>query len=68
MNIRQILFGDLVDPKPISSDILHGPVTPELMHELASRNEEKRQRSIQLLGDKWLLHPNNKVRNQNVSL
>jgi len=68
MNIKQILFPELVNPQPISDDILHGPITPELLRELAQRNEAKRQRSIELLGDKWLLHPSNQQRKNNVSV
>ena len=44
---------------PISADPMHGPITPELIEYIQQRNEEKRQKSIELLGDKWLLHPNN---------
>jgi hypothetical protein len=38
---------------------MHGPVTPELIEYMQQRNEEKRQKSIELLGDRWLLHPKN---------
>lgn len=46
---------------PISDSLLHGPITPELIEFIRERNEEKRQASIEFLGDKWLLHPNNKM-------
>ena len=46
---------------PISADPLHGPITPELIEFLQQRNEEKLQASIEYLGDKWLLHPDNKA-------
>ena len=46
---------------PISDSLLHGPITPELIEFIRERNEEKRQASIELLGDKWLLHPSNKM-------
>jgi hypothetical protein len=52
-------FFQTFDINPISADPLHGPITPELIEAIRMRNEEKRQRSIELLGDKWLLHPNN---------
>ena len=52
-------FFQTFDVNPISADPLHGPITPELIEAIRMRNEEKRQRSIELLGDKWLLHPNN---------
>jgi hypothetical protein len=48
------------DINPISASPFHGPVTPELIKFIQARNEEKLQKSIELLGDKWLLHPKNK--------
>ena len=47
------------DINPISADPMHGPVTDELIQHMQQRNEEKRQKSLEFLGDKWLLHPNN---------
>jgi hypothetical protein len=52
-------FFQTFDVNPISADPMHGPMTPELIERIQQRNEEKRQRSIELLGDKWLLHPKN---------
>jgi hypothetical protein len=52
-------FFQTFDVNPISTDPMHGPMTPELIERIQQRNEEKRQRSIELLGDKWLLHPKN---------
>jgi hypothetical protein len=52
-------FFDEFDVNPISASPLHGPVTPELMEFIQKRNDEKRQKSIDFLGDKWLLHPKN---------
>jgi hypothetical protein len=52
-------FFQTFDVNPISADPMHGPVTPELIEYIRGRNEEKRLRSIELLGDKWLLHPKN---------
>lgn len=52
-------FFQTFDVNPISADPMHGPITPELIEYMQRRNEEKRQKSIELLGDKWLLHPNN---------
>jgi hypothetical protein len=52
-------FFQTFDANPISTSPMHGPATEELMGYLQKRNEEKRQRSIQQLGDKWLLHPIN---------
>jgi hypothetical protein len=46
---------------PISADPMHGPITPELIDYIKERNEEKRQKSIEMLGNKWLLHPDNKA-------
>ena len=52
-------FFQTFDVNPISADPMHGPMTQELIESIQQRNEEKRQRSIELLGDKWLLHPKN---------
>jgi hypothetical protein len=52
-------FFDNFDINPISANPLHGPITPELIEFIQKSNSEKRQRSIDLLGDKWLLHPKN---------
>jgi len=49
------------DINPISSSPLHGPITPELIEFIQARNEEKRLASIEFLGSKWLLHPDNKM-------
>ncbi len=46
---------------PISADPMHGPITQELIDYIKERNEEKRQKSIEFLGDKWLLHPSNRA-------
>jgi len=53
-------FFQTFDINPISANPLHGPITPELIERLQQSNEEKRQRSIEMLGNKWLLHPENK--------
>jgi hypothetical protein len=47
------------DVNPISSNPIHGPITPELLEQIKERNEEKRKASIEFLGTKWLLHPSN---------
>jgi hypothetical protein len=52
-------FFQTFDVDPISANPFHGPITPELIDFIQTRNEEKRQKSIELLGDKWLLHPKN---------
>ena len=46
---------------PISESMMHGPITEELIDYIRERNEEKRQKSIEMLGNKWLLHPDNKA-------
>jgi hypothetical protein len=46
---------------PISDSPMHGPITAELIEFIRERNEEKRLASIELLGNKWLLHPDNKA-------
>jgi hypothetical protein len=46
---------------PISESMMHGPITEELIDYIKERNEEKRQKSIEMLGNKWLLHPDNKA-------
>lgn len=53
-------FFNEFDINPISSSPTHGPVTPELLEFIQKRNEEKRLKSIELLGNKWLLHPDNR--------
>jgi hypothetical protein len=52
-------FFQTFDVNPISADPMHGPITQELLEYIQQRNEEKLQKSIELLGDKWLLHPHN---------
>lgn len=52
-------FFNSFDINPISADPMHGPITQELIERMQQRNEEKRQKSIEFLGDKWLLHPKN---------
>ena len=49
------------DINPISDSLLHGPVTLELIEFIKERNAEKRKASIEFLGNKWLLHPSNKI-------
>ena len=39
---------------------MHGPVTPEMIRFINKRNNERRKESIELLGTKWLLHPDNR--------
>jgi hypothetical protein len=41
--------------------------TDEYFADLAKRNENRRQEAIEKLGDKWLLHPSNYVKNKNDS-
>lgn len=53
-------FFNEFDISPISASPMHGPVTPELIEFIQTRNEEKRLKSIELLGDKWLLHTDNR--------
>lgn len=55
------------DINPISANPLHGPITPELIEFIQERNEEKRLASIEFLGDKWLLHPNNREQRKEVA-
>lgn len=54
-------FFDDFDINPISADPLHGPITRELIEFIQMRNEEKLKASIERLGEKWLLHPSNKI-------
>jgi hypothetical protein len=53
-------FFQTFDINPISANPLHGPITQELIEHLQQTNEEKLKASIELLGDKWLLHPHNR--------
>ena len=57
MKIKE--FFQAFDINPISADPMHGPITDEVILRMQQRNEEKRQKSIEFLGDKWLLHPKN---------
>jgi len=57
MKIKE--FFQTFDVNPISADPMHGPITDDLIQYMQQRNEEKRQKSIEFLGDKWLLHPKN---------
>ena len=52
-------FFQTFDINPISADPMHGPITDEVVQYMQQRNEEKRQKSIEFLGEKWLLHPKN---------
>lgn len=61
MKLKSFLLPDF-DLEPISDNPLHGPVTPEVIQWLNERNEAKRQQSIDFLGHKWLLHPDNHKR------
>ena len=51
---------------PISDSMLHGPITTEMIEFIKERNEEKRLASIEFLGDKWLLHPNNRAQRKDM--
>lgn len=53
-------FFQTFDVDPISASPFHGPITPELIEFIRTRNEEKRKASIDFLGSKWLLHPDNR--------
>lgn len=53
-------FSDF-DINPISASPLHGTVTDATLMQLQERNEAKRQQSINQLGSKWLVHPDNKI-------
>jgi hypothetical protein len=57
MKIKEFFFD--FEAEPISDNILHGPITTDLMEFIHQRNEAKRQQSIELLGERWLLHPSN---------
>jgi hypothetical protein len=53
-------FFQTFDVDPISANPFHGPITQELIDRMQQRNEEKCKASIELLGNKWLLHPDNR--------
>lgn len=59
MKLKSFIMQDFA-LEPISDNLLHGPVTPEVIQYLNERNEAKRQASIEFLGAKWLLHPENR--------
>ena len=52
-------FFSSFDAEPISNNMMHGPITQEMIDYLQLTNEQKRKRSIDLLGSRWLLHPIN---------
>jgi hypothetical protein len=49
---------------PISTNPTHGPVTPELLEFIQKTNDKKREESINLLGNKWLLHLDNRAKHK----
>lgn len=59
MKVKDFFSSYEIDP--ISKNPLHGPVTDKMISFLTERNEERRQKAIQLLGSKWLVHPANQV-------
>ena len=59
MKLKSFIMPDF-ELEPISDNLLHGPITPEVIQHLNERNEAKRQQSIEFLGTKWLLHPDNR--------
>ena len=63
MKLKSFILPDF-DLEPISDNLLHGPITPEVIQYLNDRNEAKRQQSIDFLGTKWLLHPDNMKRKE----
>jgi hypothetical protein len=54
------------DIRPISDSLMHGPITEEMIDFILQRNDEKREASIAYLGEKWLLHPNNKKQRKEI--
>jgi hypothetical protein len=52
-------FFQSFDVEPISANPMHGPITQAMVDIMQRHNEEKRKASIELLGNKWLLHPKN---------
>ena len=58
MKLKSLLIPDF-DVGPISENPLHNPITPEVIQYLNERNEAKRRQSIEMLGNKWLLHKSN---------
>ena len=58
MRIKE--FFQSFDVGPISASPFHGPITQEMIDYMQQRNEEKRKLSIEQLGSKWLLHPDNR--------
>lgn len=63
MKLKSFIMPDFA-LEPISDNLLHGPITPEVIQYLNERNEHKRQQSIEFLGTKWLLHPENVKRKE----
>ena len=59
-------FFQAFDVDPISASPFHGPITSELIEFIQTRNEEKRKASIEFLGNKWLLHPDNREQRKDI--
>ena len=56
MGLLKTFFMDDFPIKPISDNIIHGPITEELMSHLRKINEQKRKVAIKNLGSRWVLH------------
>jgi len=48
-------------PRPEATPIA-GPMNESVLRELQARIETKRAEALQILGDRWILHPKNKVK------
>jgi hypothetical protein len=48
-------------PRPETMPIA-GPMNERALRELRARIEQKRAEALQFLGDRWILHPKNKVK------
>lgn len=65
MGVFKRILTDELDLEPISTNLLHSADAQGIWDYLQERNEAKRQQAIHQLGDKWLMHPNNRIHKEN---
>lgn len=65
MGVFKRILTDELDLEPISTNLLHSADAQGIWDYLQERNEAKRRQAISQLGDKWLMHPNNRIHKEN---
>jgi hypothetical protein len=59
--LKKELWGDDKDWQPAKETIYYGLMTDEEIADMRKRNEVAMDKAKKSLGNKWLLHPANKV-------